>query len=843
MMIRANSAALERTLTTVLCAIPFLLAAASAPGQVRITVDAGHPGPTLSPTQHGIFFEEINHAGEGGLYGQMLLNPYLQDGQAGWRVKTDDGATAEFFAPGTDGHYPEPHFRIMTPATAGNPTVTLTNGGHFGIGVRKGERLDVSLLIGEHSGSARLEPFVARLVAPNGDILANAPLERDLAHPAVARGVADAEVHLVGTLTARATEPKASFQIFFPSSCSFLGGTLFLEGTYHNRPRSLRKDLAGMVAGMRPSFVRFPGGCFVEGNCLANRFNWKETLGDPRGRKPTADLWGYTTTNGLGFHEYLTWCEDMHAEPLFVVNCGMSHTDVVPIDKMDEYVRSALDAIEYANGDNTTKWGKLRAANGHPKPFHLRFMEIGNENGGPRYEERYALFYNAIKKAHPEITLIANEPVHSRQMDMVDEHYYSSPQFFARQAHRYDTYPRNGPKIYVGEYAVTEGCGRGNLMAALGEAMFITGMERNCDVVRMSSYAPLFVNVNDRKWNPDAIVFDTLHCYGTPSYWAQRMFSTHRGDSVLPSTCEAPKQTTGARGAIALGTWNTTAEFKDIRVEVGGKTVWTGDSTQFPLKPTLGQWQIDGGDARQDSLLTDCRAVGGDPSWTDYTLTLKARKLSGSEGFLIHFHVRGQDDYFRWNIGGWGNRWHNLQCADGGGAATIADNVDSRLEPNRWYDIRIELAGSLIRCRLDGELIHDVTYDSSPPQIGVVATRDTRQGAILLKMVNLASSPQEARITLNGAGSVSPDGEAVELTSAQPTDENSLAAPERVVPRTHAVHGIAPHFTYTLPAYSATILKIRARPAEARADARHGPILFAGGEGRADATGVPRPAP
>jgi alpha-L-arabinofuranosidase len=807
--------------------------AASAPAQVRINVDAQHPGPALSPVQHGIFFEEINHAGEGGLYSQKLLNPYLSDGQAGWHVETSGGATAEFIPRGADRQIPEPHFRVscaqLDPLAVKPAVVTLTNGGHYGIGVRKGERLDVCLRVVEHGGPTIVAPFVARLVAPNGDILASADLKGVGPGFQPDRSPYAWDKELVGTLTARATEPKAKLQLLPGNICCFLGGTLFPVDTYHNRPRWLRRDLAEMVAGMKPSFVRFPGGCFVEGDCLAHRFNWKETIGDPRDRMPTTDLWGYVTTNGLGYLEYLTWCEEMHAEPLFVVNCGMSHTDFVPVDRIvDGPVQSALDAIEYANGDVRTHWGAIRAANGHPKPFHLRLMEIGNENGGPRYNERYALFYDAIKRAHPDMTLIANEPVTSRPMDMVDEHFYPTPEFFARQSHRYDSYPRKGPKIYVGEYAVVPGAGRGNLIAALGEAMFITGMERNSDVVSMSSYAPLFVNVDDpHKWMPDAINFDTLRSYGTPSYWVQRMFSSNRGDTVLPSTCETPRASAPINGAIGIGTWNTTAEFKDVRVDVGGKTVWTGDSAGFPLAPHNGDWKISGGSARQDSLAINCWATGGDPSWTDYTLSLKARKFSGSEGFIIRFHVRGDDEFFDWNLGGWRNRWHNLQSSEGGGAGIIADNIDGRIEENRWYDIRIELSGPRIRCFLDGKPIQDVTYDPRPPLVGVVSTRDTRAGAILLKMVNMGPQPQPASIAIDGVRSVAADGQAIVLTSGSPKDENTLDAPERVVPRSQAVHGLASLFTYTLPAYSVTILKIPAKwggaSAEASAASRRSP--------------------
>ena len=266
-------------------------------------------------------------------------------------------------------------------------------------------------------------------------------------------------------------------------------------------------------------------------------YRWKQTIGDPSERRTQYNLWQYHATHGIGYHEYLQMCEDLGAEPLFVINCGMSHKEVVPLDKMGEFVQDALDAIEYANGPVSSTWGALRAKNGHPAPFNLKYMEIGNENGGTAYQERYALFYDAIKAKYPQMHLIADEwsgrPT-NRPIEIVDEHYYSTPEFFIANADKYDSYDRAGRKVYVGEYAVTQGCGQGNLRAAVGEAAFMTGLERNSDVVVMASYAPLFANVNYKKWNPDLIDFDSSRVYGIPSYYVQQMFSENRGDVVLP---------------------------------------------------------------------------------------------------------------------------------------------------------------------------------------------------------------------------------------------------------------------------------------------------------------------
>ncbi|MGC4042898.1 MAG: alpha-L-arabinofuranosidase C-terminal domain-containing protein [Armatimonas sp.] len=625
-----------------------LMGSAVRAQDATLTLQSGKQGPRLSPLLHGIFFEEINHAGDGGLNPEKLRRT---EGWTGWKGGK------------------------VTQAESGELTITggAQTDGYWGIGIEKGKKYGLQGTLTSNG------PVRAILVAPDGSELASATLKP---------GNVGVE------LKPRATEPKAKL-VLKGAQFTFANASLMPRETWGKS--GLRKDLATLVAGMKPSFVRFPGGCFVEGDKLANKFDWKTTLGPRGGRIPNQCLWGYKCTNGLGYHEYLQWCEDLKAAPLFVVNCGMSHTDFVPMDQMNTVVQSALDAIEYANGDpKTTKWGAERAKNGHPKPFNLRLIEIGNENGGPRYNERYKLIFDAIKKKYPYVTTIACDwggtPT-SAPVETIDEHYYNNPQFFQREATRYDSYSRSGPKIYIGEYAVTQGCGLGNLIAGLGEACFITGMERNSDVVHMASYAPLFVNTDNRAWNPDAIVFDSLRSYGTPSYWVQHMFSNNRGDVVLSSLLEAPKPT-GPRleltgGGAGVGTWRTDAEYADLRIN--GQPV--------PIHPASGQWEKTETGYRQTDTGEDRRAYAGtnsDPG--DYTLTVRAKKRSGAEGFLVMFRVRNERDWYWWNIGGWGNTRHAIERSEGGAKTTITREVTGSVDTDRWYDIKIECQGDKVRC-------------------------------------------------------------------------------------------------------------------------------------------------
>jgi alpha-L-arabinofuranosidase len=489
----------------------------------------------------------------------------------------------------------------------------------------------------------------------------------------------------------------------------------------------------------------------------------------------------------------------------------MSHREVIPMDQMGQWVQDALDAIEYANGPADSIWGGLRAKNGHPEPFHLKYIEIGNENGGPPYQERYVLFHDAIRARYPQMILIADQPTRQRPCDIVDEHYYNNPEFFMQQAARYDTYDRQGPRIYVGEYAVTQGCGQGNLRGAIGEAAFMTGMERNSDIVVMASYAPLFANVHYKRWNPDLICFDSSRVYGLPSYYVQKMFAENRGDVVLPVAADSPVMEPSddeeyRGGAIGVGTWLTQAEFQDIKVTKGGQTLFACDFADGTKGWRLlgGDWRVQDGALRQNSSAENVRAIAGDRSWMDCTYTLKARKLGGAEGFLILFNVQNDNRKSWWNLGGWGNQRHAIEMG-----GIIGNEVPGSIEIGRWYDIRIETAGRNIKCYLDGNLIHDVT----PPVLKSLyasASRDRSTGEVILKVVNTSKSELATDIRLNGIKTVPGPVKATVLTSENPTDENSMTEPTKVAPVTKPNNIESSSFRHTFPGNSVTILRLKA---------------------------------
>ncbi|MBW8780506.1 MAG: hypothetical protein JF599_01260 [Verrucomicrobia bacterium] len=528
----------------------------------ELALSLDKPGVAVSPTLYGAFFEDINRAGDGGLYAEMVQNRSFEDNSQliAWTPLTNANAVATF------------ELDRSTPLNSSNPTslkihVEKTGGGRAGV-FNQGFKGLPATIKGPETSAAWQEKFAAAQRNPaNGLAVESGTAYRfsvyaraESSAPAldVSLETQSGEVLARGRVTGigkewkkfelllepgkREVDARLVLSVDAPGTLWVDMVSLFPRDTWKNR--GLRSDLAQMMADMKPGLLRFPGGSFSEGHILADAWRWKETLGDVAERRGSWNIWGYRSTNGLGFHEYLQLAEDLGAEPLYVAHVGMAEKDFVPADQLEPWIQDVLDAIEYANGPVTSRWGSLRAKQGHPAPFNLKYVEIGNENGmgyswggGTRadYLPRYKAFQERIKAAHPDIITIANihtEP--NAPADVVDEHYYEDSNWFFKAATLYDHYDRAKPKLYLGEYAVKKDAGHGNMLAAMAEAAFLTGLERNADAVLMSSYAPLFTNPQWEKWKPDAIVFDSTRCYGTPSYHVQRMFAGNRPDVTLP---------------------------------------------------------------------------------------------------------------------------------------------------------------------------------------------------------------------------------------------------------------------------------------------------------------------
>ncbi|WCJ58062.1 alpha-L-arabinofuranosidase C-terminal domain-containing protein [Fontisphaera persica] len=552
---------------------------------VSLAIKAGEPGRAISPDIFGVFFEDLNYAADGGLYAELIQNrsfEYSPTEQPDWHplkfwevIKRGGGDGSVSVAEMRPIHENNPHYALLTVRRPGEG-VGLANEGFDGIPLQAGETYEASFwtyqaFMGEMWGRGdnnRPMPVTLRLETRSGETLAEAAFQikgrdwrRVSAKLKPARTVSDARLVLLAHEAGGLALDMVS---------------LFPEKTFRHRPNGLRADLAQAVADLQPKFMRFPGGCLVHGGGVHRFYNWKETIGPVEQRRARRNLWGYHQTMGLGYFEYFQFCEDIGAKPLPVVSAGVccQHAgsspnrgqEGLPLAEMPAYIQDVLDLIEWANGPATSKWGAQRAAAGHPEPFGLKYLGVGNEDAiTPIFKERFRMIYEAIKAKHPEIVVIGTSGPFAAGRDfdegwafarelklpLVDEHYYVPPQWFWDNLSRYDRYDRNGPKVYVGEYAAHDRDRRRNsLRSALAEAAGMTGFERNGDVLQFASYAPLFARRGHTQWHPDLIYFNSTRVFLTPNYYVQQLFSRNSGNRALDLAFQGARPATLAASAV-----------------------------------------------------------------------------------------------------------------------------------------------------------------------------------------------------------------------------------------------------------------------------------------------------
>lgn len=493
---------------------------------------------TVSPTLYGLMTEEINYSYEGGLYGELIanrtFNPAANEMKF-WSAAGGATITIDTNMPLNDALTTS--MKVDATSAAENSPAGIVNSGYWGIPVRAKTTYQVSFYAKASGGFSG--PLTVSLESANGKkIFASAQIS----------GITGDWQKFQTTLTTK--RARASKENVFKITTT-VPGTVWLQQvslfppTYKDRANGNRPDLMQLLADMDTKFLRLPGGNYLEGRTVDQRFEWKNTIGPVEQRAGHESPWGYWSTDGLGMLEYLEWCEDLNIQPVLAVYAGYSlnHTNINPGEDLQPYVQDALDEIEYVTGDTSTQWGAERAKDGHPAPFPLTYIEVGNEDWFDRsgsYNKRFAQFYDAIKAKYPQLQLIATTPVKSRVPDIRDDHCYRTEEEMEAHAFDYDTYSRtNRTKIFCGEWATRVGSPTPNMAGALGDAAWMTGMERNSDIILISSYAPMFVNVSDldkggsMQWHSDLIGYDALNSYGSPSYYAQKMFSTHHGDVIL----------------------------------------------------------------------------------------------------------------------------------------------------------------------------------------------------------------------------------------------------------------------------------------------------------------------
>lgn len=812
------------TPANVICCIAALFAMALAPNatrgaEVKVNIHVDQPTVKLSPVLYGLFFEDINYAADGGLYAELVQNRsfeyYPVEGWAGnsrklhplyaWQKVERDGGQVQLDV-SNESPLNENNTKYVILKLDGNGVAGIKNSGFGGIVVEKDAKYDFSVYARRTEDNDN--PLKVSLQTKDGKVLASGSVPSTTSEWATYN------------LTLTATDSADDAELVLTSG----GGgelmldmvSLFPQDTFKGHKNGLRKDLAQALADLKPGFLRFPGGCIAHGHSLENTYRWKDTVGDVSERKPNWNLWGYHQTYGLGYFEYMQLCEDIGAEPLPVVPVGVScgfrqPFQVVPMEDLQAWIDDALDLIEFANGSPDTKWGGLRAKMGHPEPFDLKYVCLGNEeHDTPECRERFPYFVEAIRERYPDIKIVGTsglgpeiplfDLMTKTDVYSTDEHYYMPPQWYLDNIHRFDNFDRSKPKVFVGEYA-SEGNTQFN---AVAEAAYLTGVERNADIVDMTCYAPLFAKYGSTQWTKaDLIWFDNKSLVKTPNYYVQQLFSTSKGDVYLDNSVEMTDRAIPEQkyaGQVGIGTWRTGIEVESATLN--GKPL---DFEDWKVLDGDFRNTEDGNYAQLDRNLE--AAVSVAPQSTDgekAVYEVRARKTGGSEGFLMVFGYENEDSYYWWNVGGWRNTEHAIQRPAGGASQDRLASARGRIETGRWYDLRVELEPGRIRCYIDGKLIHD--YQPLIPEVQVSPTLDQSSGELFVKLVNPASTPVSATVALDGAGELNP--QATLITLAAPADATNSPGKLMVMPQQQELAAEST-MTFELPPTSVEVLRLQ----------------------------------
>ncbi len=826
----------------------------------------------ISDTLYGLFLEDINYAVDGGLYAELIKNRSFEYGTAaangnmhGWMHDDEEFLSFSVVDGSADGsclNENNPSYAVLTNngLSSASEYLGISNVGYLdGLAVTAGENYNASLFI---KGDGTCTSVRISLENKDGTVYAEQILS----------GITDSWQKLETVLTPTETVNKdLILKVSIPAGSVCVDMiSLMPEDTYQGLP--IRKDLGEYMESLNPSFLRFPGGCVIEGKDEESMYNWKdsignaltyeingvETTGDVSARPQGKDIWSgssnnpYYTTYGIGFYEYFELCEALDALPVPVLNAGMTcqvqspKYIVYPLssDEFKQCVQDALDLVEFCRGDASTYWGSVRIAMGHEEPFTLKYIAIGNEQWQTEYHAHYEKFVEAFENAakeEPELygdieLIVANgtasgstegwsyiEDYPDSVTTLVDEHYYESPDWFMANTKRYDTYDRDAQAdVFLGEYAAQSN----TLKAALAEAAYMTGLERNADVVKMACYAPLFGNSTFNQWTPDMMFFSNDSICGTIDYQVQKIFANNVGTMILPSTLEMNNSTSveTLSGSVGLGSWMTSVAYDNLKItsNTDGAVLYEAD---FENDTTLkddnwniheGDWSIKEGRLVQtntgdpyDTNTGDAVYVG-DASWSNYTLMVDAEILNGGEGFLIPVCVQNTANNIFWNIGGWGNTVSCLQIVENNAKSGQINGTVKNLvlKKNQVYQLKVIVEGNNIKCYIDDALYVDYTKEAVEPLYETTSIDEN--GDIIVKFVNVSENEIEIDTTISDINFSDYETEAV-LTLLAGNDlglQNSFEEPDKVAP-TESTISVGESFSYTAPKYSVSIIRIK----------------------------------
>ena len=852
-------------------------------------IDAANGVHEISDLLFGVFFEDINFAADGGLYAEMVANRSFEF------TSLAAGDQLYHYRPVGDALL---EVRINAPdaLNANNPNyLKLTNPGEAEAGVENTGFLEgMCVTRGNYRFSVYAKAlsgytggFTARIVA--GDTV--------LAEDSVAALTGDWQKYTLSLTCGEAAAGDVRLQVLIGEGTAALDMvSLFPENTYKNRENGMRADLGEALEALHPRFLRFPGGCVIEGYNIPTAYRWKDSVGADANGEPmlfngaygdvaarrqgeniwtdhsaTEDPWPSFMSYGLGFYEYFQLAEDIGAVGVPVLNCGLycqmrgMHGEDMESADFAAFLQDMADLVEFCRGDADTKWGAVRVSMGHEEPFALKYIGIGNENEGEEYFERYQAFldrFNAEKAKNPALyegieliysagasdamgsgnhrlafayaaSVLGDETDAAAFAGAIDEHYYQSPEWFLQNADYYDenNYRRSVSEmtetvyggaipVFLGEYAARSN----TLKAALAEAAYMTGLERNGDIVRMAAYAPLFSSVTAYHWSPNLIWYDNGGVTPSVNYYVQKLFSNNQGDTLLQSTltgAAVPQQP--LKGRVGVGTWYTEAEFDNLTVRDNATDkVLISEDFSIPNfrwnweNPNGGNFKIKNGKLvhvgtdMNYSAIGDVAYIGTDNDMKDYTFTVEATKLSGEEGFLIPFAVQDKDENYFWNVGGWQNTVSCIQrVTDGGKSGQILKTVtDFTVETGRTYQLKVEVTGTHVRCYIDGRKVVD--YDTANPaeaEVYTVVSTDAT-GDIIVKIVNVTDTAETVAIAVENAR-VGDTARVQQLAGNDPDFANVFGAAQgNIGIEEFTVTGISEAFNYTVPAYSVTVLRL-----------------------------------